>query len=1196
MIRRGLGAALLVVAAWAIGLVPCASAANPPPLGQSPEDGIPGSSAGRLDAPYGIAADSATGHIYVSDSRNNRVSEFTAWGDFVKAFGWGVSNGSPELQVCTATCQAGLAGDGAGQLDNPGGIVTDTAGDIYVVDTENLRVVKFSSAGEFLLTFGYKVNETTEANVCTAADVQSGDQCGAGEEGTEPTQFRNWFFYTDGRAIAAAPSGDVYVGDNGRVQVFGSNGGLKEAIDFSEVTGLPEGIAKSITITPDGNLYIAFFQDYNSNGPPKTPDVYVVDPDTKALFGKLKVDFPKLLSADASGSVYVVAEAREPMGGTEGEKVVVFDSSGDCVICLDDDFDFVDGFFETQITSIATGNACGPTDIYVGHGNPRIPGEDGFRSQIVIYGSPPDSTICPPPPIPPTIKDQFALGVGSESATVKAAINPHFWPDTAYYVEYGLEDCAVSTCLSQPLPPGTSLGGQVTNTPVLTAGTFLHGLQPDQTYHYRFVTQSGGGGPAIGPDSTFTTFPVVQRPADSCPNAPFRVGLAAALPDCRAYEMVSPLDKEGGDILALKNVFGYEASLNQSDTAGERITYSSAKSFGDAKSAPYASQYMATRQADGWSTQSISPPRNGPILERGQTTDTEYKAFTDDLCQAWLRHDTDPPLAEGAPQGFASLYRRENCAGGSFEALRTPPPPSTPAVNYEPEFQGYSDDGSRAIFVAGDKLTTDAPADSSYLLYESRSGETEPRYVCILPNGGPDTGGCSAGTNNPGGGFGRAASVQGAMSEDGTRIYWSNTDNGPGKIFLRLDGTETVAISAFAEGKEKTTSSQFWAAAADGSRAIFMTGDDLYEYDAELFVSRKIASGVAGLMGVSQDAREVYFVSDEALEGAAVAGKPNLYRASLEGEAWTVEFIVEVSTADAQPSTLQQIPSPISKEPVKHSARVSPDGQHLAFMSTMRPTPTGYDNSDAATGKPAAEVYLYDADSGELHCVSCNRSGGRPRAEELEVGGFKTGLWAAGELPTWENQLYAPRVLSDDGNRLFFESADALVPGDTNAKKDVYQWERPGTGGCGTGTGSYIAQTGGCVDLISSGESSFKTEFVDATPLGNDVFIGTLASLVPQDYGLVDIYDVRVSGGFEPSPPPWPECEGTACQSPPAPPPAPTPASANFVGPGSPPQKAGGRRCPKGKRLVKRNGKTKCVKKAKGKSHKKQRRSGRAGR
>jgi hypothetical protein len=316
------------------------------------------------------------------------------------------------------------------------------------------------------------------------------------------------------------------------------------------------------------------------------------------------------------------------------------------------------------------------------------------------------------------------------------------------------------------------------------------------------------------------------------------------------------------------------------------------------------------------------------------------------------------------------------------------------------------------------------------------------------------------------------------------------------------------------------------------------------------------------------------------LDGAT-AGKPNLYHYHREGEVEAIGFVMEVATTDARETTLQQIPSPVNVEPVKHTARVTPDGRHLAFMSNVRPALGGFDNADQNSGQPDAEVYLYDATSEEVHCVSCNRTGARPLGHELEVGGFTTGLWAAAQIPTWQNQLYASRILSVEGDRLFFESTDVLVAADTNGKTDVYEWESPGTGGCNEALTTYNPAAEGCVDLISSGKSAFPSEFVDADASGQDVFFATLEGLIPQDYGLVDIYDAREGGGFAPPSAPAPECEGSSCQSPPPDPQAPSPASSGFVGPGSPPQKAKKKKCPKGKRAVKRKGKVRCVKKRK---------------
>ena len=171
--------------------------------------------------------------------------------------------------------------------------------------------------------------------------------------------------------------------------------------------------------------------------------------------------------------------------------------------------------------------------------------------------------------------------------------------------------------------------------------------------------------------------------------------------------------------------------------------------------------------------------------------------------------------------------------------------------------------------------------------------------------------------------------------------------------------------------------------------------------------------------------------------------------------------------------------------------------------------------------------------------------------------------------------MHASNVLSADGHRLFFNSNDALVPRDANGAQDVYEWEEEGTGSCSVGDANHFPQNGGCLYLISSGESSYESEFWEASRDGRDVFFTTESSLLPQDPGSIDLYDARVGGGY-PQPAEKVDCEGEACQSPP-PPPLPTrPASGSYQGPGSPPLKPA---CPRGKHRVKKAGKTRCVKK-----------------
>ncbi len=123
------------------------------------------------------------------------------------------------------------------------------------------------------------------------------------------------------------------------------------------------------------------------------------------------------------------------------------------------------------------------------------------------------------------------------------------------------------------------------------------------------------------------------------------------------------------------------------------------------------------------------------------------------------------------------------------------------------------------------------------------------------------------------------------------------------------------------------------------------------------------------------------------------------------------------------------------------TARVSADGTRLVFLS--REPLTGYDNADQGTGEPDTEVYLYEAGGGgTLRCASCNPTGERPAGPSSIPGAVANGT---GEGAA---DLYKPRVLSADGRRLFFDSADRIAPTDVSAAPDVYEWEASGEGGC----------------------------------------------------------------------------------------------------------------------------------------------------
>jgi hypothetical protein len=1206
-----------------------AFAAAPDFLLQMPEGQTHrGSGAGELDNPRGVAGDPGTGHVYISEYSNARISEYSAWGLFVKSWGWGVSDGSSALQTCgpaepeaappPTLCRKGSEGGGKGQLDEPIGVAVDPSGSIYVFESGNARVQKFSPTGDFLVMFGGKVNKTKvdegapvgQQNVCP---LVSADVCQAGTAGEGPGQFGSG---TIGDYIDYSPSPpSIVVGDRDRIQIFNLDGTFKEEIPFGGGLSAFAGLSvNGLDIDTTGRIYLSFggrddVYKLSSSGAPLDPG--------KPEASKFKVEDPQAVAVEDGGGVYAVE------GPVPARRVLKFDMAGNRLVPTKAEeeknsrFPYVP-FQGPELPALAT-NICAGSDA---PGNLYVAFFDFVAdvSHVNTYGTPPAG--CePPPPGLPEVQAQYATSVGLEEATLKAQINPRFFRDTLYYVEYGTEECSKGGCdKKSALPPGSELTDKSINAPVTSAGVALTGLEPGTTYHYRFVVESGfelaeTNGPVFGEDPdgnagpqeasfeagverTFRTFSSPAGPPRCSANEEFRIGASAELPDCRAYEMVSPLEKENGDValwIGQGGLIPRLFELHQSAPSGERFAYSSSVAFDEPQGSPFISQYLAQRTAAGWSSDSLSPPRTLSPVGVEELLGGEFHGFSSDLCTAWLRHYSVKPLAKDGIAGFANIYRRENCAApAGYETITTLEPTNREADKYrELRALGGSEDGRHSIFTANASFL-DAPplGPGDWLLYEHAPDGL--RFVCYLPEeGGPSPGSCSAGMP-AGTGGGNESSVRNAISSDGRRIFWTAYTGIPkigveagaaGQIYVRIDGSKTLPVSGSAPGAEATDLAKYWTAANDGSKALFEFSsgglkDELYEFDVQSATAKRIAKGVEGPMGASEDASRVYFASKEDLDegGPASVGAHNLYLYEADaGGGGTFTFIMALAGKDMLGTDTE--PTPIDEVPAQRSASVSPDGLHVAFTSAASPSPTGYDNRDAVSGNPTQEVYLYDAEEHELICVSCNPTEARPTGEQ----------GVAARIQGWETLLHAPRVLSNDGRRVFFESREELVPLDTNGAWDVYQWEELGTGSCSEEAEGFDEAAAGCIDLISSGESARDSTFLDADASGENVFIGTLSSLVPQDYGLNDVYDVRVGGGF-PTPVERPSCEGEACQSPPAPPADVTPASEAFRGPGNPRAGKPRRRCKSGMRRVRRNGKSRCVKKAKPDRH---RRAGR---
>jgi len=1146
------------------------------------------------------------------------------------------------LEVLPATGAGNVAVSGSvggpWTVEFKGPRLADT--NVAQMSTDGSGLTPAASATVSTLTEG-----TGAAEACSAQEVSEGYTCSAGVPGAGDGEFRS---AESGDYVTVGPDDTVYVGDRERIQEFEPDGAFKGQIAFKslheELPSFPEKTS-ALVLEADpqsGALYLIAGGNTFSNN--QDSRVFRIDPTTGKLvgapLGSPAQRRPTALATDSAGDLYVVIEGLGGFGS-----IVEFNASGAKLVpdaaeeeaiekeqeaaSKGEPFEPFERFGEPpehiQLWAIATDAACEPEsdDLYATYLRQRS--ESGPElAYVSAFGPAPQNALkCPPPPVePPEIEAQYPTSVGTDAATLGAVIDSGYDVGTTYYVQYGTGKCSEGGCPEErPLAPGAKLTSKISAKALKSKAVFLSGLAPGATYHYRFVAENsagtvrgvGGEVGADGAEASFTTFPAPGEPKEDCPNQAFRGGPSAKLTDCRAYELVSPAHRSpAADIVSGLSVLEFPAELNQSAADGERLAYSSRLAFGDAVGAPFISEYIATRQAgEGWSSHAISPPRESKQINDSAVFkfDIEEKAFTADLCSGWLAHNADPPLGEGAIEGFPNIYRRDNCEAGadSYEAPTSVEPSSTEAQYYWPELQGFSADGSHTVFRANGTLTAEAPdlgvggftGPSFGLLYEQTEGTI--RYLCVLPDGTPWMAPCSAGTIDAGNSNaeGRVNQVKNAVSADGRRVYWS--EDSAKHLYLRenADQAQSAIVAKKCSEPAKACSyavssgpASFWTAASDGSQALYTEGEKLREFNAETKTSKTIApEGVQGVAGGSEDLSTFYFVTTMQLGGKGQKGEPNIYRRT-EGAVSLVETLAKI---DSEAQTLLPL-SPAAVRPTGRGSRSTGDGQHLVFVSTA--SLGGYDNRDAQSGEPDIEVYLYDAGAAGPVCISCNPSGARPAGRALKNPGGPT-RGAAALLPMAETQLYAPHAITEDGNRVFFNSFDALVSRDTNGKEDVYEWERAsGQEACEElGAELFVESSGGCLSLISSGESAQDSTFVDMSIENGarDVFFKTGSSLVPEDPGLIDIYDAREGGGLPEAPPTPPGCEGEACQGTPEPPNDPTPSSESFEGAGNVHEEPVGEprpKCAKGK--IRRKGRC-IVKKHHKRAHRRANHTRRAG-
>jgi hypothetical protein len=1189
--------AVVVAAVALIGVLVIASASALAAIPFCPS----GAGPGQCNGPRGLAADWENGHVYVVDRGNHRINVFEPDGAFLSSFG--------ATQLAKPSDPTWVA------VDNNEG--SPSHHDIYVT-TDSFEVKQFTPSGEFVKALGAKGEGACQfmstqgpiaigpSGVIYVADSYD-------KNGAEPGDLyiaRVNVFDPSGSCVKEVPlfegsnrqirdmvvdsAGNIYItvaGGGGVIRKYNPAGTLLADLGGEQTEGLSIDaadnlFAKQLGFAVTKSAFIYFIAEYASDGSLIKRFGYTPGLASGTSLAALELSGGKedVFATEGAAGVNVFPVPKGPVivpetchfkpGGLGSVRATLQAEINPEGKETHFHFEYSDG---SETKSSPPELLGGSTDFELHEATQTIASltpEKTYHCRVVADNADGSTPLGLEGEF--ETKEGFEFGpafvtnVGEEEATLNAEGNPLGLQATAeveYVTDAQFKEDRFAGASHSP-PPELDYGA---GEALLLKSLTLSGLSPATTYHWRLHVKNG-----VPPEGIFC--PKNAEEPCAANEHEFRTYGPEAPPDNRGYELVSPAQKNSAEVatpIVAAGIFEDRNMLIQvSSGSGESATYTSFTSFGkDAEGAPSASQYLSKRGPTGWSTENISPfGFQRPILS------IPFKGFDPELGRSVFKVSSGA-LAPGCPEGVENLYLRDS-ATGALTCVTPEVPQAGEAGCFN--YAGSSEDGSRVFFASGYSYAG-APSGNGFNLYEwSVSGGLGP--IGVLPGQGAPVAPTKATTFGPSIDplhpnaisncqFGQTV-MRHVVSADGSKAFWTyvpeNTDE-PTQLLAHVDGAETVQLDAKQSGSGTSGDGVFVAASKDGSVVYFTSPNklvagaqakpgapDLYRYDFNKAVDKRltdvtqkgsIVADVQGVVGASDDGSSIYFVAKGALtgeeEGAAEEkaeqGALNLYL-SHEGQP---RFIARLSVEDfrdweAQPKNL--------------SARVSPDGRHLAFLSHEAPALAEYENTiakgqhcqqdikeKALFGGPiCTQAFLYDAETKALSCVSCNPTGERP-------------LGPAG-LPGWSNVYEGPRYLSDDGSRFFFESFDALSRDDVNGLRDVYEFERPGTGTCTTARGTFDPKSGGCHFLVSSGTAPSESYLLDGSSNGRDVFFSTREKMVGRDTNEnFDVYDYREGGGFaEPVEPVI--CVGEAGCMPPAPAsPAPaSPATPTFTGPENP--------------------------------------------
>jgi hypothetical protein len=764
------------------------------------------------------------------------------------------------------------------------------------------------------------------------------------------------------------------------------------------------------------------------------------------------------------------------------------------------------------------------------------PGASTRGTVFVTSGEKPVSHLYAFPPEPeisaPSVSSVAITDISDMEATLHGTVNPN-GAMANYRFEYVTDRQYDEAGFKNPQYVGAGVLGA--GSQPISVSAVIGGLIAGDIYHVRLIASNHckpleleASCIAIGPEAVFAPYPSPLASVN-CPNAPLRTGPSALLPECRAYELVSPPDTNGRPPSAFFLGLGsgsFETQLVNS--AGNEILFMTVGgSLPGLGGSGVGDGYEALRTETGWVT-SLSGPTGSQSqspLAGGASPDHGF----------WF-WDTGGEFDDGSLVigGDPTHYLRR--PDGTFALLGQGPSGSDSAA----EGRWIAADGAHVIFTSSEPLAPEASPVGVESIYDLVAGDLH--VVSLLPSGVAPASGSEV-------------SYQGA-SLDGSAVAFEVIQGGETTLYQRRRGVTVVA----AEGAVA-----FAGLSRDGSRLTYRRAGDLFSFNFATQETDTIGSGGKSVVvNVSADGSNVYFVSPKVLAKGGIAAAPNLYVWDAATQAITFIGVLspgDVSGVGQTQGTTYGLGQWVESVGPQQSqlvglandpSRTTPDGSTIVFESRADLTPYESDGH--------SQIYRYRLDEGSLICLSCN-----PTLAQTDGDAHLQIPWAADEgAPT--GALSPVQNVTIDGRRVFFQSPEALVATDVDETDDVYEWLDLGTEGC--------SRPSGCVALISSGHSAGPNYLFAATSSGSDIVFSSSDRLVASDGDSTpSLYDARVNGGFPVTE--SPSCSGEGCKPQPSVPPS-------LLSPGSRPAAEGrriGKRCKKGQRKVKQGGKVRCARK-----------------